>query len=664
MKKVKLLILLLSISLCGYAQEEAKRFAVSPETAKAGDEITITYDPAGSVLEGAHDVSGIMYTNGSFRWKAEDITLKAAGSKWQTKVKLATDAALITCVFISGELTDKGGRDTYSFMLAQSPGAYLSWGILRNPSFAGQVPNVVDEKAAINDTVSLMWVNYEMKYHPQSRKHIFYEGLRLMKSAKPGDPAKRIKSELRFILADKLDHQHQYKVQQALNLLEQPAGKVFTDSVKKVLLAQYPAGVLARDEEIKKMFSEPDLDKKIKLYNAFEKNFPAEKFQDVVTDTENLYLDKTVKSIAYNAIAKNKDYSFVLNNIKKVSQGILLDYGWHLISIPFNRDQDGIEKTPLETLKKTADIIIPELESREAFVPKEYADKLSLKQWQAQSVHYASREYLTYAKLLEIFKNYDLEKKYLDKIKPVFGFNDTGFNEVYARFLVREAKTAEAKEFLGAAIKANKATPEMLASLKAIFMEEGGKETGFDAYLGSLKSESGALEHKNKLVSQLINLPIEDFNLESSKGGMVKLSGSKGKIVVLDFWATWCGPCKNAMPGMQMAVSKYKEDPEVVFYFVDTQEFAKDYKAKTQAFIKEKGFDFTILYDGKNQKTGKLDETFSRYAKTFQFSGIPQKMIIDQNGKLRWQSTGYFGSPTELADEIAIVVDYLKAEKK
>lgn len=117
------------------------------------------------------------------------------------------------------------------------------------------------------------------------------------------------------------------------------------------------------------------------------------------------------------------------------------------------------------------------------------------------------------------------------------------------------------------------------------------------------------------------------------------------------------------MPGMNMAVNKYKADDNVKFYFVDTQEYIKDFKAQTQAFIKEKGYDFTILYDGKNPKTGKYDETYEKYAKAFHFSGIPQKMIIDQNGKLRWQSTGYFGSPSELADEISIIIEYLKAEK-
>lgn len=664
MKNLKLILFFFSITTGLFAQDLG--IVLSPEHPNPGDEVTLTYDASKGPLANAKHVEGVIYTFDDFKWLATDVILKPAGDKkWTTKMKLSDHASFINCVFKSDTIVDRGEKMPHAYMFAQVPGAYTGWGLLRSQAFQDEVPNVVHDSAYIKPEVGLMWIKYELQYHPETRKNVFSYGLKFKQLSTEGDVSPIFKKELRFILSEpNLSNVTQYQIQKTLAIMPQPANKAFTDSVQNVLLTKYPNGVWARDLEIRKIFNEADFNKKAALYNDFEKNFPQSKFQDVVTDTESLFYDKMFKGIAYNYIVKSRDYNFAINSVKKVSYNILLDYAWHLISIPFDRDQEGAEKTSLETLKKYAEVIIPELEARETFVPKEYVQKLSLKEWQTQTLQNGAREFFTYAKLQEIFKNYDLEKKYLEKIKPVMAYKVATYNEVYSKMLLREGKTAEAKEYMALSVKENQVTPAMLVFLKEIYLKEGKPAAGFETYLESLKSASNIEEHKKKIISELINLPIDGFELESSKGGKVKLADQKGKIVVLDFWAMWCGPCKNAMPGMQMAVNKYKSDENVKFYFVDTMEYIKDFKAQTQAFIKEKGFDFNILYDGKNPKTGKFDAVYDKYSKAFHFSGIPEKMIIDQNGKLRWMSNGYFGSPSELVDEISIIVEHLKAENK
>ena len=117
-----------------------------------------------------------------------------------------------------------------------------------------------------------------------------------------------------------------------------------------------------------------------------------------------------------------------------------------------------------------------------------------------------------------------------------------------------------------------------------------------------------------------------------------------------------------AFPGMQMAVDKYAKDKEVEFYFIATQESGDKYKQKIKEYFAKNDFTFNVLYDNYNEKSQSANVVFSRFAKMFNDSGIPRKVIL-KDGVMRYTSGGYCGSPSKLADEISYVIELLKAEK-
>jgi thiol-disulfide isomerase/thioredoxin len=135
-----------------------------------------------------------------------------------------------------------------------------------------------------------------------------------------------------------------------------------------------------------------------------------------------------------------------------------------------------------------------------------------------------------------------------------------------------------------------------------------------------------------------------DFELTTLEGKKVKLSDYRGKTVIIDFWATWCGPCIMAFPGMKKATEKYKDDPNVVFLFVNTFERVAEgqWKDHVGKFITNRGFAFlNPVLDIGNQT-----------AQTYGVEGIPAKFCIDKDGKVKHKGSGYLGSTDAVFNEM------------
>lgn len=107
-----------------------------------------------------------------------------------------------------------------------------------------------------------------------------------------------------------------------------------------------------------------------------------------------------------------------------------------------------------------------------------------------------------------------------------------------------------------------------------------------------------------------------DFTLKDLSGTSVTLSSFKGKVVVIDFWATWCHACKEAFPELN-AIKKEFGEKGVVVLGVNLENMNPE---KVGSFVKKVGIEYTVLPDIK-----------SSTAKQFEIKGVPSLAIIDQN---------------------------------
>lgn len=140
------------------------------------------------------------------------------------------------------------------------------------------------------------------------------------------------------------------------------------------------------------------------------------------------------------------------------------------------------------------------------------------------------------------------------------------------------------------------------------------------------------------------NIPAPKFHLTDLDGNPFNMDQYKGKKLMIDFWATWCGPCIASFPEMAQLQEHFaKTDTTVQFLFVLTMEDNKkeeDVIASAKKLMESKSLNFLILND-----------ISGNYVNQFQISAIPCKVFVDKNGNFRYKSTGYMrGYEKNLSD--------------
>ncbi|MCB9136642.1 MAG: redoxin domain-containing protein [Anaerolineales bacterium] len=117
--------------------------------------------------------------------------------------------------------------------------------------------------------------------------------------------------------------------------------------------------------------------------------------------------------------------------------------------------------------------------------------------------------------------------------------------------------------------------------------------------------------------------PAPDFTLENLDGEQVSLADLRGKVVLLNFWATWCGPCRIEMPTLQSRHEKYPEQLALIAIDFDEP------KENVAAFVKELGLTFPVLLDpGANIQDA------------YRVRGYPTSVFLDQEGVVQFVHIG------------------------
>ncbi|HYE73095.1 MAG TPA: redoxin family protein, partial [Blastocatellia bacterium] len=189
---------------------------------------------------------------------------------------------------------------------------------------------------------------------------------------------------------------------------------------------------------------------------------------------------------------------------------------------------------------------------------------------------------------------------------------------------------------------------EIRGKLGKAYAAKNGSEAGLGDRL--LKTyDIVATEREERLarvVQPNINADVDDplqYKLTRFDGTNVKLSDYRGKVVVVNFWATWCGPCREELPLLEKTMDKYKGDDNVVFLAVSADEDREG----VEPFIKANKIKLPVVY------ANYLDEHYG-------VTSIPTTMIFDREGQIVYRQAGF----SRAEDFTAVLSEKIEGAKK
>lgn len=428
--------------------------------------------------------------------------------------------------------------------------------------------------------------------------------------------AKTTKNESELIFAD--------------NLLYQLGYQDSADSLRAVIATKFPKGVTARGMYIEDVFykqEDANAKEKEKTYRHLIKNWPVDK-----AASDNIAYDYVIASVA-KSFADEGNKEKALYYLDQMNERFWRAQGYIPVATKLLQQGDTVAALPLiQTVIDDAEYYIN--------LPQEQQDN---------KAGFAAVGYPGYvSQLAAIYDAQGKQAEALQLIERAIALAPTQaarFSSSYFKGLEAANRKLEALQQLELIYRQGDFTHK--DKMTELYTTLNGSDKGLAAYFSRLDQDV-VRRIRDHIKEMETFKPAPDFELLNMRGEKVSLASLKGKVVILDFWATWCQPCIRSFPGMQAAQELYKDDSDVQFLFINTWERTKNYKENVAAFIEKNNYPFEVLFDDqKDAETGEVMAT------KYGVNGIPAKFIIDKEGNIRYFLTG--STPN---------VDYIKMEMK
>lgn len=628
---------LIAFSFCTLKAQD--NFFYSPANPKPGDLITFTYIPSRLFKGQPTGIEAIISISTATNSSIDNIRLRKNGNRYTGNIQTQPGDCFIYFGFFNNGLFDNDDKG-YHIILKENnrPVKWAYWGLTKYwlEGFQWLKDNNVAQKNSASKALALNALSEEINNNLEAIDVLFDTYISLLKKNGREDTAKElINAKIKTILEKELITEDQYIILQ--NLFRSINMPEKADSYYALQKEKFPQGAWYYNDLRRKFRNEKDPKKMFDLLFQYRKSgtelsgwenyIIAACLRKKSWDTVKIVFDQYTSKDSFSL---NMQYVWVANTIVSDKVKEMYDYGIELTSKAMSYFKNA-------TLKKPK--ILPPLTTSKMWYERaknEYAEALNV-----------------HAKILFLQNLFSKADKYVSTALRYKKEVMQPLSDVYSTYALIKEKMMDHKLLkieLEAKIKEGLNSPIVDSVLKRIYKENSKNDEAFVRYLNMLKNNN-----YNQAVTILKKTKLNEsaplFSLYNIQGNEVKLSSFKGKVVLLDFWYTKCGPCLQLFPLMKKLMNKYKNDTTVVFLYINSNETERPRHQAVKEFLASNNYSFETLIDDD-------DSVSQRYG----IKGFPTKIVINKSGNISFRSVGTSFNEVAFMNEMSAMIELAKKD--